>query len=256
MATTTASTGRFVWHELATNDSKRAVAFYSELFGWKAREQEMGPGFTYTMFKAGDMDVGGARTSDPAEPLLPHWREYCTVPDVDAAARRAAQLGGKVLVPPTDIPKVGRFAAVADPQGGILFPFRGEPSDMPEPQGPPPIGAFCWDELMTSDPVAAATFYAQIYGWSVTEQEMGAAGTYRVLKRGDVMTGGIMKLPTPQAPTSWGAYVAVADVDATMKRAESLGAKLLVPPAVIPSMGRFAVFCDPAGAVLSVFQGQ
>ena len=256
MATSTPSTGRFVWHELGTNDVKQAVRFYSELFGWKTREQDMGPGFTYTMLKAGDTDVGGIAPLDPADKAPPHWRAYCTVPDVDAAARRAAQLGGGVLVPPTDIPNVGRFAVVVDPQGGVLLPFRSDQPEMAETQGPPPVGTFCWDELMTSDPVAAVAFYTEIYRWTVTEQDMGPGGTYRVLKRGDVMTGGIMKLPMPEVPTYWGAYVAVANVEATMKRAESLKAKVIVPPADIPNMGRFAIFADPAGAVLAVFQGR
>ena len=55
---------------------------------------------------------------------------------------------------------------------------------------------------------------------------------------------------------AWGSYVAVANVDAATKRAESLRAKVIVPPADIPQMGRFAVFADTAGAVLSIFQGQ
>ena len=256
MATTTPSSGRFVWHELATSNVKQAVGFYSELFSWKAREQEMGPGFTYTMLKAGDTDVGGIAPLGPTDKTPPHWRAYCTVPDVDAAARRAAQLGGRVLVPPTDIPTVGRFAVVADPQGAVLFPFRSEPTNMPESKGPPPVGTFCWDELMTTDPVAAVSFYTAIYGWTVTEQDMGPGGTYRVIKRGDVMTGGIMKLPMPQVPTYWAAYVAVANVDASLKRAESLKASVVVAPTDIPAMGRFAVFADPAGAVLSIFQGK
>jgi predicted enzyme related to lactoylglutathione lyase len=252
---TSPSSGRFVWHELATNNVRQAVSFYSELFGWNTSEMDMGPAGKYTMLKSGETNVGGMMALSSAEKMPPHWRTYCTVPDVDAAARRATQLGGKVLVPPTDIPDVGRFAAVADPQGAVLMPFRDQ-HEPPELQGPPPVGTFCWDELLTTDPVAAVAFYTPIFGWTVTEQQMGAAGTYRVLKRGDKMTGGIMKLPMPQIPPNWAAYVAVANVDASVKRAESLKAKVVVPPSDIPGMGRFAVFTDPTGATLSIFQGQ
>ncbi|HZU84101.1 MAG TPA: VOC family protein [Polyangiaceae bacterium] len=255
MASKTPSSGRFVWHELATNDVKQAVAFYSELFGWTSKEEDMGPGGKYVMLKSGDTGVGGMMSLMPGEKAPPHWRAYCTVPDVDAAARRAQELGGTIQVPPTDIPNVGRFAAIADPQGAVLMAFR-DLNEAPEPQGPPAPGTFCWDELVTPDPAAAVKFYTPIYGWTVVEQPMGSMGTYHVLKRGDVMSGGIMKTPGPGVPTYWAAYVAVKDVDATMKRAEKLKAKLVVPPSDIPGMGRFAVFSDPSGAVLSIFQGR
>jgi uncharacterized protein len=255
MATTTPSSGRFVWHELATNDVKQAVAFYSELFGWSTSEEDMGPMGKYTMLKSGDKGVGGMMSLMPGEKAPPHWRTYCTVLDVDAAARRAGQLGGKVLVPPTDIPKVGRFAVVADPQGAVLLPFR-DANESPELEGLPPVGTFCWDELLTTDPAAATSFYTQMYGWTVTERDMGPAGPYRLLKRGERMSGGIMKAPMPEIRPHWGAYVAVANVDASTKRAEGLKARVVVPPTNIPGMGRFSAFLDPAGAVLSIFQGQ
>ena len=248
------SSGRFVWHELATTDVKKSAAFYSELFGWKTTEEPMGP-TTYTMLKQGTTSIGGITSLTPSEP--PHWRMYCTVADVDAAAKKATELGGKVLYAPSDIPTVGRFAVVADPQGAVLLPFLpSQPADTtPEPEGPPPVGTFCWDELMTSDPAKAAEFYTAIYGWTTKEQELGAHGTYRTLLRGERMTGGIMSLPMPGIPPQWGTYVAVASVEDTVKRVESLKAKVLVPPSDIPGMGRFAVFGDPLGATLSVFHG-
>jgi predicted enzyme related to lactoylglutathione lyase len=155
-----------------------------------------------------------------------------------------------------DIPTVGRFAAVMDPQGAVLMPFvpSGPPGAMPEAEVPPP-GTFCWDELMTTDPAKAVEFYKAIYGWTVTEQQM-AHGTYYVLHRGDRMAGGIMKLPMPGVPVYWGTYVAVAHLEASLKRAEALKAKVVVPPNDIPGMGRFAVFTDPVGATLSMFQGK
>jgi predicted enzyme related to lactoylglutathione lyase len=246
-------TGRFVWHELATTDVKKSGAFYVELFGWTATEESMGP-TTYTILKKGETQVGGITALSAAEKMPPHWRMYCSVTDVDGAAKKAEQLGGKVMLPPTDIPTVGRFAVVVDPQGAVLLPFLSAQPDAPEVEGPPAVGTFCWDELLTTDPAKAADFYKAIYGWTVMEQDMGGM-TYRVLKRGDRMTGGIMKLPMPGIPPHWGTYVAVANLEETMKRAESLKAKVVVPPTDIPGMGRFATFTDPVGATLSVFRG-
>lgn len=246
------SAGRFVWHELATNDVKRALAFYAELFGWTSTDSDMG-GSKYTMLKSGSTDIGGVMPLGAAEKSPPHWRAYCAVEDVDAAARRAKELGGKVLVPPTDIPGVGRFAAVADPQGAVLLPFRGT-GDMPEADGPPPNGTFCWDELLTTDLDAAGKFYSAIYGYEIEAKPMERHGTYLVLKRGDRRAGGIMMRPTPEIPPHWGAYVAVASVETAAKRALSLKGTVMVPPTDIEKMGRFAVLADPTGATISVFE--
>ena len=118
-------------------------------------------------------------------------------------------------------------------------------------------GAFSWNELMTTDVEAAKQFYTQLLDW--TTEDMQIEGqlegmTYTVVKAGGEEVGGIMRLP-PQArgtPPNWGSYVTVDDVDATAKRAQELGAKTIVPPTDIPNVGRFYMFQDPQGAVLSV----
>jgi predicted enzyme related to lactoylglutathione lyase len=201
--------GKFVWHEYSTSDIPAAVSFYTSLFGWTTEEMDMGPGGKYTIFKSGAVQVGGVMTV-PGVP--PHWGQYCTVPDVDKAAEKATELGGTVLHPPTDIPTIGRFAMVKDPQGAVLAPFKPSMPGTP-PAGPPPAGTFCWDELLTTDPEAALAFYKAIYGWTTTDMEM-PTGKYYVLHSGDSMSGGAMKLPMPEIPPHWQSHVAVADLDA------------------------------------------
>jgi len=112
--------GAFSWNELMTTDVPAAKAFYGELFGWEIRDEQT-PEMTYTMLKAGDQDVGGmmAMPAD-AQGAPPAWGSYVTVDDVDKQAIRAEQLGGKLLIPPRDIPEVGRFAVISDPQGAML----------------------------------------------------------------------------------------------------------------------------------------
>ena len=249
--TKAAPTGRFVWHDLMTSDKKAAIAFYTELFGWKTRDVDMGPAGPYTMIKAGDTDIGGIVSFDK---MASHWLGYCSVKDVDAAAKRADALGGKVVAQPSDIPNVGRFAVIGDPQGAYLSPFKGT-QDSPEPEGKPALGTFCWNELVTSDPAAALSFYKDIFGWTHEEMSMGPMGTYNVLKRGDKQAAGIMKQPMPEAPTAWVHYVAVDDVDKSAKRAEALKGKILAPPTDIPNIGRFAIAQDPTGAVIALFKG-
>lgn len=254
MTKATSTSGRFVWHELITPDPKAALGFYGELFGWRATEMDMGPHGKYNILKSGDTDVGGATTPPPGGKVPPSWLAYASVHDVDEAAKKAVAHGGKVMSQPTTIPNVGRFAVLVDPQGAALAAFKGD-SERPELEGPPAVGTFCWDELLTSDPAAALRFYKEIYGWTVEEKDMGPMGTYNILKRGERQSGGVMKSPMPHVPPNWLSYVAVADVDASAKRASGLKGKIVVPPSDIPGIGRFSIVQDPQGASLALFKG-
>lgn len=112
--------GAFSWSELTTGDPAAAAGFYGSLFGWTVEAMHM-PAGPYHVVKVGDVAIGGIMTMPPqAGPMPPNWCPYVTVANVDDTARQAVALGGRVLVPPTDIPGVGRFAVVADPQGAAL----------------------------------------------------------------------------------------------------------------------------------------
>ncbi len=112
--------GAFSWFELMTTDTDGAKTFYSNLFGWETEDMSMAD-MTYTIVKVGKEGVGGIMSIPPqAEGSPPHWGVYVTVDDVDATARKAEELGAKILVPPTDIPDVGRFFVIQDPQGAVI----------------------------------------------------------------------------------------------------------------------------------------
>jgi len=114
-------------------------------------------------------------------------------------------------------------------------------------------GAISWFELMTTDVEAAKGFYGTLFGWKYEAYAGDPAAQYHMLKVNDEPVGGIMKTP-PQCsgyPPIWGAYVTVADIDATAAKVVELGGKVIVPPTDIPNIGRFSVFSDPQGAVLS-----
>ena len=114
-------------------------------------------------------------------------------------------------------------------------------------------GAFSWSELTTSDPDAAAKFYGELFGWKIESMDMGGS-TYRVLKVGDTSVGGLMAMPAgaPPMPPTWGCYVTVDNVDATVAQAVKLGGKVCVPVMEVPGVGRMAVIADAQGAMLSV----
>jgi uncharacterized protein len=112
--------GSIGWNELTTTDVDRAGKFYTGLFGWKAEPQQV-PGMVYTVFKNGEAMAAGMMQQPKAMAGAPSaWSVYFSVADADGSAEKAKSLGAKVLVPPTDIPDIGRFAFLADPQGAAF----------------------------------------------------------------------------------------------------------------------------------------
>ena len=98
-----------------------AAKFYTQLFGWKT--EAMPGGMPYTLFKQDGKMVGGLM-GRPHEQVPPHWLAYVKVENVDSSAKKASDLGAKTIMPPTDIPTVGRIAVIQDPEGAPLGLFQ------------------------------------------------------------------------------------------------------------------------------------
>jgi predicted enzyme related to lactoylglutathione lyase len=112
--------GTFCWNELATNNLEAAKKFYTELLGWQLKEGQAG-GMIYNEISAGGRGIGGMYQPGAEGGNAPsHWMAYVAVDDVDAKAKQVEELGGKVCMPPTDIPNVGRFCVINDPTGATL----------------------------------------------------------------------------------------------------------------------------------------
>lgn len=112
--------GAFSWSELITPDPEAALAFYGRLFGWTSENMDMGGG-AYHVVKAGGTSVAGVMAPPPGSPPMPpSWGCYVTVDDIDATATLCVELGGKILVPPMNVPGVGRMAVLMDPQGAVI----------------------------------------------------------------------------------------------------------------------------------------
>jgi predicted enzyme related to lactoylglutathione lyase len=110
----------FCWNELATRDTKKAGDFYSSVFGWNKNTKQFGP-MEYTIFENEGKGNGGMFAITPEMGNLPpHWLTYFAVDDCDAKVRKATELGARVMKPADDIPGVGRFAILLDPQGAAF----------------------------------------------------------------------------------------------------------------------------------------
>jgi len=110
----------FIWHELVTSDQNKSGIFFTELLGWTRTEVDAGKFGTYTLFQKDGRDVAGMMNHTPETPgKESFWHSYIKVDDVDLCAESASTLGGKVVVPPHDVPDVGRICIVEDPTGAI-----------------------------------------------------------------------------------------------------------------------------------------
>ncbi len=251
-----ANDGLFVWYDHLTRDVPAAIAFYSEVVGWKT-EPFGDAGHPYVMWVGGQGPVGGvmqlpdevARAGVP-----PHWMAHVQVAEVDATAAQARKLGGKVLKEPEDIPTVGRFAVIGDPQGASLSVFTPGSGGMP-PHDLSKDGEFCWNELLTSDSAAAAGFYSRLLGWKILEEmDMGPMGKYRIFGVGERRLGGTMTVPrgSPLPPT-WLYYASTSALEAAVGRATRKGGKLMNGPMDVPG-GRIAQLSDPQGALFALHE--
>ncbi len=121
-------------------------------------------------------------------------------------------------------------------------------------------GTFCWPELATTDQKGGVAFYRALFGWGINEEPIGEGEVYSMFQlRGKEVAAAYTMRPEERqsgAPPHWNMYVAVVNVDETVKRAQGLGATVLGPPFDVMEHGRMAVLQDPTGAVFCLWQSK
>jgi predicted enzyme related to lactoylglutathione lyase len=246
--------GRFVWYEHLSKDPKAAIAFYTDVIGWKT--QPFSGNADYTMWVSKQGPLGGSMKF-PEEATKAHtaplWMGHVQVDDVDKSTARAKELGGKVHKEPTDIPGVGRFAVIADRQGATFSIFQ--PKDAMKLHDETKEGEFCWSELITNDPDDALEFYSGLFGWDkMKEVDMGTSGTYVIFGLGGKQLGGVMKQPKGMpTPPTWVYFTETKNLEAAVGRASGKGATVTVEPMQVPG-GRVAELMDPQGALFALHE--
>ena len=234
----------FCWFELVTTDTKAASDFYQKVIGWRS-EMSTGPAGPYTIFKApGDIHVGGMLEM---QGVPPGWLGYVAVDDVDAFASKVEAAGGQVHKAPQDIPNVGRFAVVADPQGAVFVLFKGAPTTPPPRPEPMSPGSLAWAELHATDWEKALDFYAGQFGWKKHDAvDMGEMGTYQTVGLDQAFAGLFTDRETSPVPY-WLYYFGVDGVDSALERVKANGGEILMGPMEVPG-GAFVVNAkDPQG---------
>lgn len=247
-------TGKIIWHDLITEDTASAQAFYSGLLGWTFENVEASDRKDYVVARLGDIYVGGIKEIPaPADgSSYSRWLPFVSVPDVDAAVARGVAAGASVAVAARDV-ALGRVAAIIDPQGavvGLATSTYGDPDDRTTLASP---GKPIWTELLADDATTAAAFYAALGNYRVkTIQRRG--GEYTILSSDGVNRAGVMQKPSEQIKPQWLTSFGVSDPAAAAKRAEALGGKIILPASADLRDGTMAIVTDPSGAVLVLQQ--
>jgi predicted enzyme related to lactoylglutathione lyase len=245
--------GKFVWHELLTTDLDAASSFYGRVVGWTTESSPHNE--SYKLFVAGKPMAGLMTLPDEAKAMgaPPCWMAYIGTPSVDATVREAVMLGGRVLVEGTDIPTIGRFAVLTDPQGAAFAIFTpiGEGGGSDHPGG---LGDFSWHELITTDWQAGFAFYQRLFGWEKTEaMDMGPMGVYQMFGLGGRTMGGMFNKPAEMpAPPHWLPYALVKDARVAADLVRSAGGRVVNGPMEVPGGDWIVQFTDRQGVVFAV----
>ena len=242
--------GDFCWFELATTDQAGAKSFYSAVLGWTVTDFPMGPDSYYTMFQVNGQNAAAAYSMSPEEVAVipPHWNPYIAVEDADATAKRATELGGKVVEGPFDVNTFGRMAVLQDPTGAYFNIWQ--PKDHIGSTVTREPGTFCWADLSTPDASRAVPFYEGLFGWKIGPMAPYPPQYPVVQNNGNAIAGCVEQ---KQFPPHWRIFFLADDVDAMAAKAKAAGGAVHMEPM---SMGgsRFAALADPKGASFSIIK--
>jgi predicted enzyme related to lactoylglutathione lyase len=254
--------GDFIWYELMTPDAEGAKTFYDAVIGW-----DIGEGAAeyqgYRMINSGGSFAGGVLPlTDEMQQhgARPTWLGYIHVGDVDRSVEAIERAGGKVLMT-HDIPNVGRIAMVADPQGAPFYvmkpiPPEGRENEASDVFSSDKIGRCSWNELSTSDPIAARRFYGEQFGWTSDEfMPMGEMGEYRFIDHHGQRLGAIAGTSPGQHP-HWRYYFRVPSIAKAKETAEANGGKIAMGPMEVPGGDHIVIGIDPQGAEFALVGGK
>ena len=249
----------FVWYDVMTTDTKAAESFYRTVIGWDIKDSGMADR-SYSLLSVGSTMIGGLMPIPEEARAMgtsPMWMGYIGVDDVDACAERVTAAGGVVHRPPEDIPGIGRFAVVADPDGAGFILFRGASDETPAPSDPGTPGHVGWRELHAGNGERAFDFYSSLFGWTKGEaMDMGAMGVYQLFATGGEPVGGIMTKTADMPVPTWLYYFNVDSVGAAITRVKDAGGQLLNGPMEVPGSMWIAQFLDPQGAMFAVLSAK
>jgi predicted enzyme related to lactoylglutathione lyase len=234
-------------------DLAAAKQFYSGLFGWDIQDGPPEAG-GYAMCLLKGRPAAALMPKPEGNPFPNVWSTYLAADDLDATVVKAKEAGSEFMMEPMDVMTAGRMAFAMDPVGAPYGIWQaGDHKGVGVYNEP---GALVWNELMTRDYESSKAFYASVFGY--TYEEVGEGFKYSTVKRagdGEVVGGlGALDTSTPSSiASSWGVYFMVEDCDASVAKADELGASTTRAPFDTP-FGRMATVTGPQGEAFSLIQ--
>jgi uncharacterized protein len=248
--------GTFCWVGLAASDPDVAKAFYQGLFGWRPQDRVASGIGEFTTMRLSSKAVALLYRQTPearAAKVPPHWTSFISVKDADRAAARVIELGGIVVRDSFEVEDLGRVATVRDPTCAIVSLW--EPRTEPGAEMRDVLGSLAWNELSTTNPERAATFYGELLGWSCDASE-----GFIAVQHAGVVIGVIREQHAQERgrPPNWLPCFAVDDLDTAERRAMALGGRVLGPAADAPPSfaGRTVRLADPLSADFAAWEGR
>jgi hypothetical protein len=240
------SLGKLVWVELITEDAASASSFYEKLLDWKIEEREKN---RYTVF-VGDKPIASiSQIADKLEEEEAQWLVGLEVEDLSESVAEARRLGATIHIDATHKEGFAKYSIIEDPEGApvvLLDPDQ-------ELGGERAAGNWVWAELWTDDLSAADKFYSEVVGYERSETDV-AGQPYPLFEIDGEPRAGIHEIENKAVDPTWAPYLAVEDVAATVKKAKSLGGRVLLEPNPDIRGGRVALLSDPSGGAFFIFQ--
>lgn len=252
--------GKFIWHDLISDDPKGTETFYGALFGWEFRSLEL-LGANYWVISLNGAPIAGMveQSGIAARLDISQWMSVISVADADAAVQVVTDAGGRVLREPVSIGDRGVIAVFADAQGAHFATLTTPSGDPLDSDSLPQEGAFLWHELWTADVSQATDLYAKLGGLNAvahsSERADGSEIDFRVLRSDKFARAGIRSLPDPEMPSLWMPYLRVESIDRLQQLLLSvpkLGGEVLVPAMPRPAGGYVSVVAGPSGAPIAL----
>lgn len=240
------------WVDLMTSDIEAAKTFYGGLFGWQLEVGGEDTGGYVTADVDGRAVAGLMAQMPGSEGQPPTWTTYFATEDIEATVAKLTAAGGSVMLEPMDVLDIGRMAVAADPSGGVFGLWQARTFNGVQLANEP--RSLTWNELYTRDFEAAKTFYAAVFGYTLTEVAPGM--DYVTIDLDGRPAGGIGAMPDgvpAEVPAHWRVYFAVDDTDQTLEHVTKLGGTVLEPAHDSP-YGRWGDAADGQGAQFSVIK--
>jgi predicted enzyme related to lactoylglutathione lyase len=235
--------GKFVWHDLLTDDMESARKFYGDVFGWRFETKR-----DYTQIYNQKELIGGIMQVTPSDEQQAKavWLPSISVANVDKSVEQLLSQQGKVLKGPIYMKERGKGVLISDPHGAHVVLLRakgGDPKDKT-----PQIGDWLWNELWTNKPKESYAFYRHLAGYDGYEMRDG----YQILKRKNKWRAGIREIDKDEFKARWVPAIRVSDLQETILKVNAAGGEVIISPDKELENGNVALIKDTTGAVVII----